>query len=382
MIEEFSDRTKVEDEDVLLSAAIEGMFLNTELFGHQRGANNKGYKKITYGTLVLSTQNLHLGNANVNLRFEHGMVSPAYKTYKIKSCSVKLLAGWIKSENAKKFFYAATTVGASVCRRNVEWETLYDQFLYLPSDIEQKHIANFLALISERIHKQELFIENLKKYKRGVSKKLFDEIHNDSSCAIKQFSEVFEPLQNNTFSRECLTNELSDVLNIHYGDILVKYGSVVDIDIDEVPYIKPETDISKYNSSSYLQNGDIVFADTAEDYTVGKMCEITNMSGHRILSGLHTMPYRPTINFVPMYLGYYLNSAAFRAQILPMIQGAKVSSISKSEMRKTTLHIPVIESQRKVVNILYTLDERIKRTELVLQELQQIKKGLLQNLFI
>ena len=84
MIEEFSHRTKVEDEDILLSAAIEGMFLNTELFGHQRGASNKGYKKINYGTLVLSTQNLHLGNANVNLRFEHGMVSPAYKTYSIE----------------------------------------------------------------------------------------------------------------------------------------------------------------------------------------------------------------------------------------------------------------------------------------------------------
>ena len=77
---EFSERTKVEDEDTLLSAAIEGMFLNTELFGHQRGASNKGYKKIRRGTMVLSTQNLHLGNANVNLRFAHGMVSPAYKT--------------------------------------------------------------------------------------------------------------------------------------------------------------------------------------------------------------------------------------------------------------------------------------------------------------
>ena len=63
LVHEFSDRTKEEDEDTLLSAAIEGMFLNTELFGHQRGASNKGYKKIKYGTMVLSTQNLHLGNA-------------------------------------------------------------------------------------------------------------------------------------------------------------------------------------------------------------------------------------------------------------------------------------------------------------------------------
>ena len=382
MIDEFSHRTKVEDEDILLSAAIEGMFLNTELFGHQRGASNKGYKKINYGTLVLSTQNLHLGNANVNLRFEHGMVSPAYKTYSIKNCSVKLLAEWIKSEKAKQFFYDATTVGASVCRRNVEWDTLYDQPLYLPDDNEQHHIAEFLSLISERIHKQEHFIDCLKKYKRGVSKRFFDEIHNNQNCEAKQFSEVFELIQNNTFSRECLTDENTDVLNVHYGDILVKYGSVLDPDIDTVPFIKSGTDLSKFSGSSYLQDGDVIFADTAEDYTVGKMCEIINVSNRKILSGLHTMPFRPTITFAPMYLGYYLNSAAFRTQILPMIQGAKVSSISKSEMKKTIIHIPSIERQTEIVSILNALDKRIKRTELILAELKEMKKGLLQNLFI
>ena len=102
LVHEYSDRTKEEDEDTLLSAAIEGMFLNTELFGHQRGSSNKGYKKIKYGTMVLSTQNLHLGNANVNQRFEHGMVSPAYKTYDITGCSVDLIAQWIKSDAAKR----------------------------------------------------------------------------------------------------------------------------------------------------------------------------------------------------------------------------------------------------------------------------------------
>ena len=162
-----------------MSAAIEGMFLNTELFGHQRGASNKGYKKIKYGTMVLSTQNLHLGNANVNQRFEHGMVSPAYKTYDITGCSVELIAQWIKSAAAKRFFYNATTVGASVCRRNVEWDTLYEQPLYLPGIDEQDKIAKFLSLISERINKQQQFIVSLKKYKRGVVRTL---LTPDSCC--------------------------------------------------------------------------------------------------------------------------------------------------------------------------------------------------------
>ena len=149
------------------------MFLNTELFGHQRGASNKGYKKIKYGTMVLSTQNLHLGNANVNQRFEHGMVSPAYKTYDITGCSVDLIAQWIKSDAAKRFFYNATTVGASVCRRNVEWDTLYEQSLYLPCRDEQEKVAKFLGLLSNRINKQQQFVSALKKYKRGLHKLVF-----------------------------------------------------------------------------------------------------------------------------------------------------------------------------------------------------------------
>ena len=173
LVHEYSDRTKEEDEDTLLSAAIEGMFLNTELFGHQRGASNKGYKKIKYGTMVLSTQNLHLGNANVNQRFEHGMVSPAYKTYDITGCSVDLIAQWIKSDAAKRFFYNATTVGASVCRRNVEWDTLYEQSLYLPCRDEQEKVAKFLGLLSNRINKQQQFVSALKKYKRGLHKLVF-----------------------------------------------------------------------------------------------------------------------------------------------------------------------------------------------------------------
>ena len=171
----------------------------------------------------------------------------------------------------------------------------------MPHNEEQKKIAAFLSLIEQKIECQSALVENLKKYKRGVSKRFFDEIHNNQTCAVKPFSEVFELIQNNTFSRECLTDENTDVLNVHYGDILVKYGSVVDPDIDAVPFIKNGTDISKFSGSSYLQDGDVIFADTAEDYTVGKMCEITNASGHRVLSGLHTMPYRSTINFVPMH---------------------------------------------------------------------------------
>jgi len=314
---------------------------------------------------------------------EDGIVSPLYLCFRGNNdVNPEYFERFFKSSVWHRYIYMSGDSGARHDRVSIKDETFFEMPIHMPSNEEQQKIAAFLSLIEQKIEYQSALVENLKKYKRGVSKRFFDEVHNDQACAVKQFSEVFELLQNNTFSRECLTDENTDVLNVHYGDILVKYGSVVDPDIDTVPFIKTGTDISKFSSSSYLQDGDVIFADTAEDYTVGKMCEIVNVSNRRILSGLHTMPFRPTLAFAPMYLGYYLNSAAFRTQILPMIQGAKVSSISKSEMKKTVMYIPNIEHQKEIVNVLSALDKRIKITELVLVGLKDIKQGLLQQLFI
>ena len=382
LVHEFSNRTKVEDEDVLLSAAIEGMFLNTELFGHQRGASNKGYKKIKYGTMVLSTQNLHLGNANVNQRFEHGMVSPAYKTYDISGCSIDLIAQWIKSDAAKRFFYNATTVGASVCRRNVEWDTLYEQSLFLPSLPEQEKIANLLTLLSNRIEKQRQLIIALKKYKRGLSNSLFDRLSAGSESRLCIFGDMMTILQNNTFSRDNLSVGGNGVRNIHYGDVLIKYGAVLDLHSENVPVINAEQDISKFSALSYLRNGDVVFADTAEDYTVGKSTEIIGAENIAALSGLHTIPCRPQDSFAPMYLGYYFNSDYFKKQLYPMIQGTKVSSISKSEIIKTKIIVPCLQEQARIASIMSALDDRIDAAKHTTKDLIDLRSGLLQQLFI
>ena len=382
LVHEFSNRTKVEDEDVLLSAAIEGMFLNTELFGHQRGASNKGYKKIKYGTMVLSTQNLHLGNANVNQRFEHGMVSPAYKTYDISGCSIDLIAQWIKSDAAKRFFYNATTVGASVCRRNVEWDTLYEQSLFLPSLPEQEKIANLLTLLSNRIEKQRQLIIALKKYKRGLSNSLFDRLSAGSESRLCIFGDMMTILQNNTFSRDNLSVGGNGVRNIHYGDVLIKYGAVLDLHSENVPVINAEQDISKFSALSYLRNGDVVFDDTAEDYTVGKSTEIIGAENIAALSGLHTIPCRPQDSFAPMYLGYYFNSDYFKKQLYPMIQGTKVSSISKSEIIKTKIIVPCLQEQARIASIMSALDDRIDAAKHTTKDLIDLRSGLLQQLFI
>ena len=171
--------------------------------------------------------------------------------------------------------------------------------------------------------------------------------------------DILISLQNNTLSRADLSNEAGVAKNVHYGDVLIKFGEVLDVSKEKLPMISDESVLSKYKSS-FLQNGDVIVADTAEDSTVGKCSEIAGLNDVVVLSGLHTIPYRPIEKFASGYLGYYLNSSAYHNQLLPLMQGIKVTSISKSAMQDTDIVYPKsVEEQGKIGDYFQSLDHLI-----------------------
>lgn len=161
------DKTKEENEDTLLSCAIDGMYLNSELFSHFRGSSTIGYLKVKKNDLILSAQNLHLGNANVNLRFESGIISPAYKVFNLIDCEPNYVQAWVKKDSTKNFFLSCTTEGASVCRKNIDWNALKNNLLFLPNLDEQKKIGSFFSKLDHLItlHQHKLnILKGIKKY--------------------------------------------------------------------------------------------------------------------------------------------------------------------------------------------------------------------------
>ena len=173
MFIERREKTIEENEDTLLSCAITGMYLNSELFGHFRGSTTIGYLKVKKNDLILSAQNLHLGNANVNLRFEKGIISPAYKVFDIYYGNPKFVQAWVKKEDTKDFFLSATTEGASQCRKNIEWDSLYRQTICVPNVKEQERIGSLLGNIDNLITLHQRKLEKLKNIKKALLDKMF-----------------------------------------------------------------------------------------------------------------------------------------------------------------------------------------------------------------
>ena len=164
----------------------------------------------------------------------------------------------------------------------------------------------------------------------------------------RKFDEVFDcTIPNNTLSRAELNYESGSVRNIHYGDILIKYGSVVDVQNDEIPFATGKS--SDDFKGALLKDGDIIIADTAEDETTGKACEIGNSQGLDVVSGLHTMVCRPHNKMALGYLGYYLNSDAYHHQLLPLMQGIKVLSLSRTNVQKTMVCYPKSKTEQQLI---------------------------------
>ena len=155
----------------------------------------------------------------------------------------------------------------------------------------------------------------------------------------RKLGDCFDFLQNNTLSRAELVSDPGAALNVHYGDILTTFGEYLDTSREEMAYIPNQAIVDKFKGS-FLADGDIVMADTAEDETVGKCSEIAGLQGKAAISGLHTIPLRPTEKFAPGFLGYYMNSGAYHDQLLPLMQGIKVTSVSKNAIRNTDISYP------------------------------------------
>ena len=196
----------------------------------------------------------------------------------------------------------------------------------------------------------------------------------------RKLGDELEFLRNNTLSRAELSESEGTAFDIHYGDVLIKYGSVLNLEKAEVPRIV-DSAIADRQTCDRLQDGDVIIADTAEDSAVGKCTELCNSKGKMVFSGLHTMPLRPMGEYASGYLGHYLNSSAFHSQLLPLMQGIKVISISRSAMADTTMTVPSVDEQRQIGAFFDRLDSLITLHQRKYDKLCVLKKSMLDKMF-
>ena len=293
---------------------------------------------------------------------------------------------------ASDFRKNMTFLAQGISRYNISKNKVMEISVAVPQNSEQQKIGQYFKSLDRLITLHQRKYDKLTKVKKSMLEKMFPKNGSDvpeirfsgftDAWEQREFENSFSLLQNNTLSRSELSESPGVAANIHYGDVLIKFGEYLDIEEETFPWIKKQTDADKFKMS-FLQDGDIVFADTAEDETAGKCCEIRNCGSTVIISGLHTIPCRPESKFAPGYLGYYLNSTAFHEQLIPLMQGTKVVSISKTALKSTNIQYPSDDKeQQKIGQFFKSLDSLVTLHQRELDRLQKIKKSCLEKMFV
>lgn len=360
-------------EDVLSVSGEFGIVNQIEFQGRSfAGASVKNYGVVEVFDIVYTKSPLKsnpYGIIKTN-KGKAGIVSTLYAVYKPKNnVDSEFIQIYFELDSRmNSYMHPLVNKGAKNDMKVSDENALKGPVIF-PRIEEQKMISQYFSNLDHLITLHQRKCEQTKKLKKYMLQKMFPqngekvpEIRFDGftyDWEQRKLGEVLISLQNNTLSRADLSNERGIAKNVHYGDVLIKFGDVLDVSREQLPMITDEKILDKYKAS-FLQNGDVIIADTAEDTTVGKCSEIAGLRDEVVLSGLHTIPYRPVEKFATGYLGYYLNSSAYHDQLIPLMQGIKVTSISKSAMQDTDVVYPKsTEEQAMIGSYFQSLDNII-----------------------
>lgn len=256
--------------------------------------------------------------------------------------------------------------------------------LCLPKSLPEQHaIAAALSDVDALLDAQERLIAKKRNIKLAAMQQLLTgktRLPGFQEPWIKKFfGEIFEFLPTNSYSRSQFVQR-GCIRNIHYGDILTKFSFIIDISKDKLPFINKILSEKNYPQKCFLQNGDVVIANTAEDSTVGKAVEVINIDG-KVLSGQHTFLCRPKIRFAKGILGYLINSEKFHGQLAAYVTGIKVSSISKTSLSGLFLEFPPsLDEQRAIAAVLSDMDAELAALEARRDKLRAVKQGMMREL--
>ena len=150
---ERSERTKVNNQHEVLSSTVKGIFSQREYFSKEIASeNNVGYKIIHLHDVVLSPQNLWMGNINYNDKYDIGIVSPSYKIFSIaEGYDKRFVSALLKTHRALYNYMLVSEQGASIVRRNLNMEAFEQLVFKMPPIDKQREVGDAISALQSRL---------------------------------------------------------------------------------------------------------------------------------------------------------------------------------------------------------------------------------------
>lgn len=159
----------------VLSVTKNGLISQKEYFKKEVASDDRSkYKIVEKGDIVMSGLNFWMGSIDMVSENQTGIVSPAYKVFKVnaKFVSPRFFKHFVRSAQMLKILISCSIIGASIVRRNFDREMFDNWLLKLPSLKEQERIADVLDNAKSALILSEQKLAVLQHQKKGLMQKL------------------------------------------------------------------------------------------------------------------------------------------------------------------------------------------------------------------
>jgi type I restriction enzyme S subunit len=323
--------------------------VDTETFweNSRTSSDTHSYKVLRHGTFAYNPSRINIGSIAWSQEQNPVVVSPMYVAFNLDKDLIipEFLMHFFRSKDGKRQIEGSTESGA---RFRLPYENLSKIRMQLPPIQVQTEIVSILEKFTDLEAELEAELEA-----RSKQFKYFCDYYFSENFASQNLIEIRPLGSQGTFQKGSglQKNDFveSGVPCIHYGQIHTRFGSQT---YEAISSITPQL----ASGLRKAKPGDIVIADTAEDYA-GVAKATAWLGTEPIAVGGHTLIY--SHQFDPIYLSYFLRSDAFQHQKNRFAKGVKVKDISSAAMAKIGVPVPQLSMQVQIGKTLLALDTLI-----------------------
>jgi len=291
--------------------------------------------------------------------------------------------------NLKYFFYflqsdfywkqiSLGSLGSTL--KNINTKTLRNLVILLPSYSEQHKIASILSTVDDAIQKTDEIISKAQELKKGLMQQLLNKGIGHTKFKQREIGEIpeeweVEPLENVcTIIVDC---PHSTPKFAESGVLIIRNFNIREGELDlKSTYFTTEEEWIKRTKRCIPKNGDVLFSREAP---IGEAC--LAQENTRFSLGQRTMLFRPNEKLLnSQFLVYAIYSSLVQRQLRNLEAGVTAHHVNVADIRRLKMPIPKLDEQHKIASILSTIAEKMRTERQRKEQLEKLKKGLMQDL--
>ena len=370
-IQEYSVRNRDDDEIPVYSVTNKQGFCK-DYFGKEVASKDKTtYKIVPRGCFAYNPSRINVGSVDWQRNEKKVVVSPLYNVFSVSSeVNRQFLYYYLKSD--KTVHYIKNIARGSV-RDNLKLDMLYEFKIDLPDKKEQERAATILDKVCELIgqHNQQLYMLD------ELVKSRFIELFSGKKYNYVKTSDVCDFITKGTTPR-------SDEIFEEYEAGRVPYLKVYNLSLtgallfDDAPqYINISTHEEKLARSKVYPN-DVLMNIVGPP--LGKFALVTNEFDEWNINQAIAI-FRPREKVIPKFLMAALMQPDVLQPFLQQAVGIRQLNLSLEQCRNLEIPLPPIELQQQFATFVEEVDKSKSAIQKSLDELEILKKSLMQKYF-